>query len=292
MANLKEIRTRIASVKNTRQVTSAMKMVSAAKLRKAQDTILKIRPYTDELNLVAQKLAVAVGEEYESPLAQKRDQENILVILVTSNKGLCGIFNGAITKMATDWARSNHSDAISRGRLEFLTIGKKGNATVKREGFKIWKSVDELLDHNSFAKSTEVARELIDEFSQKRFDRIVLFYNQFKNAATQIPTIMNFLPIELKDGNKSGMSDDYILEPSPEVIIEDLLPKILQIGFHSAILDSIASEHGARMTAMHKATDNATDLLEELTLNYNKARQASITNEILEIVSGANALGK
>ncbi len=291
MANLKEIRTRIASVKNTRQVTSAMKMVSAAKLRKAQDAIQKIRPYTNELYKVARQIAAATDSEHQSPLTETRDVENVLFVLCTSNKGLCGAFNYQIAKAAINSARQiiQTNDA----QVEFLTIGKKGHEIVKREGFSVWKNMDQLLDDNTFAHSAGTTKKIVQEFTRGNFDKVVLFYNSFKNAGVQKVASIDFLPIELTNEKGEEEHDpNYILEPSAEEIIQDLMPRILEITFHSALLDSLASEHGARMTAMHKATDNATELIRDLTLNYNKARQAAITNEITEIVSGANALGK
>ncbi len=290
MANLKEIRTRIASVKNTRQVTSAMKMVSAAKLRKAQDAIQKIRPYTNELHKVARQIAAATENEHQSPLTESREVERVLFVLFTSNKGLCGAFNYQIAKAAIHYARQNFSQ---QGLVEFLTIGKKGHEVVKREGFNVWKNMDSLLDDHSFAQSAETTKIIVKEFTRGNFDKVVLFYNSFKNAGVQKVASTDFLPVELESETGEEEHDtNYILEPSADEIIQDLMPRILQITFHSALLDSLASEHGARMTAMHKATDNATDLIRDLTLNYNKARQAAITNEISEIVSGANALGK
>ena len=291
MANLKEIRTRIASVKNTRQVTSAMKMVAAAKLRKAQDAIFKIRPYTDALHKVAEQIAAAGEEDIISPLTEHREANNMLIVLFTSNKGLCGAFNYQVTKAAINHVKNEYHDLLEEDRVQFLTIGRKGDEIVKREGFQVWKNMDDLLDQSQFKESATVANEIIELFLNKEFDKVALFYNGFKNAAVQRVTNETFLPVEI-GGDEEGTDPNYILEPTAGEIVKDLMPKILQITFHSALLDSVASEHGARMTAMHKATENATDLIKDLTLNYNKARQAAITNEITEIVSGANALGK
>lgn len=293
MANLKEIRRRIASVKNTRQVTSAMKMVSAAKLRKAQDAIIQLRPYTMELSNLAQKIVAAAGSQVESPLIKKRDVKSVLIVLLTSNKGLCGAFNYQITKEAILFAKNKFPDLIAQGEVKFLTIGRKGDEIIRREGFPIYKRLDELIDDKSFAASSTLAKELMKIYETQQFDQINLLYNGFKNAAVQQVTNNQYLPIRLESNEQQEFGDDaYIFEPNATEIITDLLPRILEITFHSAILDSIAAEQGARMTAMHKATDNATELIKELTLNYNKARQAAITNEITEIVSGANALGK
>ena len=292
MANLKEIRTRIASVKNTRQVTSAMKMVSAAKLRKAQDAIIKIRPYTDQLHKVAEEISSAVGDDVSCPLTDERDINRLLVVLFASNKGLCGAFNYQIVKAAISYVKEHHQNLLSAGKVQFLTIGKKGDELIRRAGLNVWQNKDVLLDNHTFAESSKLSQDIMNRFVSKEFDKVVVFYNRFKNAGVQYPTQEDFLPVNIESGSTQKLDSNYIMEPSAHDIIQDLMPRILQISFHSAMLDSLASEHGARMTAMHKATDNASDLISELTLNYNKARQAAITNEITEIVSGANALGK
>jgi F-type H+-transporting ATPase subunit gamma len=292
MANLKEIRTRIASVKNTRQVTSAMKMVSAAKLRKAQDAIIKIRPYTDQLHKVAAEISSAAGDDISSPLVEQRDVNKLLVVVLSSNKGLCGAFNYQIAKAAMAFVKENYMNLLKAGKAQFLTIGKKGDEIIRREGFPVWKNADDLLDEANFANSSEISRDIMQRFINEEFDRVVVFYNAFKNAGVQYATREDFLPVKIESESDDQLDPNYIMEPTAGDIIQDLMPRILQISFHSAMLDSLASEHGARMTAMHKATDNASDLISELTLNYNKARQAAITNEITEIVSGANALGK
>jgi F-type H+-transporting ATPase subunit gamma len=292
MANLKEIRTRIASVKNTRQVTSAMKMVSAAKLRKAQDAIIKIRPYTDQLHKVAEEISSAAGDDVSSALTEERDINKMLVVVFASNKGLCGAFNYQIAKAAISYVKEQHQNLLSAGKVQFLTIGKKGDELIRRAGLTVWKNMDDLLDDPKFGGSANLSQEIMNRFVGGEFDRVVVFYNRFKNAGVQYPTREDFLPVIIESDSEQKMDSNYIMEPSAADIIQDLMPRILQISFHSAMLDSLASEHGARMTAMHKATDNASDLISELTLNYNKARQAAITNEITEIVSGANALGK
>jgi F-type H+-transporting ATPase subunit gamma len=292
MANLKEIRTRIASVKNTRQVTSAMKMVSAAKLRKAQDAITKIRPYTDQLHKVAGEISSAAGDEVFSALTEERDINKLLVVLFASNKGLCGAFNYQIAKAAMNYVKEQHSNLHKAGKVQFLTVGKKGHEIIRRERFEIWQNKDDLLDTPTFGASSLLSQDIMQRYVNKEFDKVVVFYNAFKNAGVQYATKEDFLPVKIESDSNQNTDPNYIMEPSAGEIITDLMPRILQISFHSAMLDSLASEHGARMTAMHKATDNASDLISELTLNYNKARQAAITNEITEIVSGANALGK
>lgn len=292
MANLKEIRTRIASVKNTRQVTSAMKMVSAAKLRKAQDAIIKIRPYTDQLHKVAAEISSAAGDDISSALIEEREVNKLLVVVFSSNKGLCGAFNYQIAKAAITFVKEQYQNLLKAGKVQFLTIGKKADEIIRREGFSVWRNADDLLENANFANSSELSGDLMQRFTNQEFDRVVVFYNAFKNAGVQYATREDFLPVKIEEDSEKHSDPNYLMEPSAGEIIQDLMPRILQISFHSAMLDSLASEHGARMTAMHKATDNASDLINELTLNYNKARQAAITNEITEIVSGANALGK
>ena len=217
----------------------------------------------------------------------------MLLVLLTSNKGLCGAFNYQITKEAILFAKKTFPELVAKNQVQFLTIGRKGGEIIRREGFPVYKSLDELLDQKTFVSSSAMAKELMRIYEKEEFDQINILYNGFKNAAVQRITNSQFLPISIDQNTEhENIEDAYIFEPNATEIISELLPRILEITFHSAILDSLASEHGARMTAMHKATDNASDLIKELTLNYNKARQAAITNEITEIVSGANALGK
>jgi F-type H+-transporting ATPase subunit gamma len=289
MANLKEIRTRIVSVTNTRQVTSAMKMVSAAKLRKSQDAIIKIKPYADRMQHIMETVSGTIKANLKSPLFRTSVNGNILVILITSNKGLCGVFNAGITRMALEWVKKERTQALANNQVKFFTVGKKGHDVLSRLNFDIIGREDNLIQKPSYDFTAFFVQELVKKFSTREFVEIVVFYNSFRNAASQQPKVETFLPIKMPDTTDSKPVD-FILEPSPEHILEELAPKMLEIRMHKVILDSIASEHGARMTAMHKATDNASELINTLKLNYNKARQDSITKEILEIVSGANAL--
>ena len=290
MANLKEIRTRITSVKSTKQITSAMKMVSAAKLRKAQDTALKLRPYSIKLKQIFAQLTLS-AEDLELPLAEQREVKKVLFVLITSNKGLCGAFNANVIKKSFQSIVDKYQEHNANDNIEFYAIGKKGSDLLKSKGVEVTYKNDDLVDSPGFSDISDFADRLMKEFESKEFDRIVLFYNQFKNAAVQILMEEQLLPIQAEEeDDDNGVNLDYILEPDKETIITELMPKTVRTQLYKAILDSVASEHGARMTAMHKATDNATELIKSLQLEYNKARQASITNEILEIVGGAEAL--
>tara|TARA_X000000368_G_scaffold5526_1_gene4277 strand:+ start:652 stop:1506 length:855 start_codon:yes stop_codon:yes gene_type:complete len=282
MANLKEIRNRISSVSSTMQITSAMKMVSAAKLKKAQDAITAMRPYSDKLTQMLVDLSSSV--DFENEFLQARKVENVLVVCITSNRGLCGAFNSNVIKECIELANSS-SDPVS-----FFCIGKKGNDILSKK-HNVIESNNEIFDDLTFENISIIADLLMKKYLDKEFDKIHVVYNKFKNAATQIVTKEQFLPIENNTSNdlEKG-SSDYIFEPSQIEIISELIPKSLKTQLYKSIRDSYASEHGARMTAMHKATDNATELRDQLKLTYNKARQAAITNEILEIVGGAEAL--
>ena len=291
MAGLKEIRTRIASVKTTRQVTSAMKMVSAAKLKKAQDAILQIRPYADKLHQILMSLSTSLENVEDSVYTQQRDPEKVLIILISSNRGLCGGFNTNITKKAVEIATTKYSKQLKLGKLDVVCIGKQGMRQAKHRGLSVSANYNELFDSISFESVSAISTAIMQAFVNGEYDCVELVYNQFKNAAVQIQTAEQFLPVEISEEEDMINSNyDFIYEPSQEEIIRDLIPRSLKIQFYKAILDSHAAEHGARMTAMHQATDNATELLKDLTLQYNKARQSTITGEILEIVSGAEAL--
>jgi F-type H+-transporting ATPase subunit gamma len=291
MAGLKEIRTRISSVKTTRQVTSAMKMVSAAKLKKAQDAILQIRPYADKLHEILVSISSSLEQAGDSIYTQDRAPEKILIVLISSNRGLCGGFNANIAKKAVQHVKSNYFMQHKQENVDFICIGKQGERQVKLRGMKVIEDENDLLDNLDFEHVNKLASRVMKSFADQKYDRIDLVYNQFQNAAVQINTAEQFLPVKVEK-DEAGRSDtsDYIYEPSKQFIIKELIPKSLRIQFYKALLDSNAAEHGARMTAMHQATDNATELLKDLTLQYNKERQATITNEILEIVSGAEAL--
>ena len=284
MSGLKEIRNRISSVSSTMQITNAMKMVSAAKLKKAQDSITATLPYSNKLSELIKNISASVDSDESSPLFEKRELKKPLLIVVTSNKGLCGGFNSSIIKETYSLASEYGSNTP-----DLLTIGKKGN-DILRKKFNVISSHNEVYDNFSYSSVKEIAENITQRFESEEYDEIVLVYNHFKNAATQIITKEQFLPILDDSVDTSNVPGDYIFEPNRTKILEELIPKSLAIQLFKAISDSIAGEHGARMTAMHKATDNATDLRDQLKLTYNKARQTAITNEILEIVGGAEAL--
>jgi len=284
MANLKEIRNRITSVSSTMQITSAMKMVSAAKLKKAQDAITAMRPYAEKLTELLQNVSASLDGENGSKYSEQRPVNKILVVAITSNRGLSGAFNANIVKQS-----KNLVEKIYAGKqVDFVTIGKKGNDIIKKTNTVI-NNNNSVFDDLTFHNVAAIAEELMQLFVEGQYDKIELVYNQFKNAATQIIITEQFLPIVPIESNTKNQVD-YLFEPSKEQIIEELIPLSLKTQLYKAIRDSFASEHGARMTAMHKATDNATELRNQLKLTYNKARQAAITNEILEIVGGAEAL--
>ncbi|MCB0456747.1 MAG: ATP synthase F1 subunit gamma [Flavobacteriaceae bacterium] len=285
MANLKEIRNRISSVSSTMQITSAMKMVSAAKLKKAQDAITAMRPYSETLTKLLQNLSATLDGDSGSKFAAQREVTNVLVVAITSNRGLAGAFNSNIVKEC----RKSLSEDYKGKHVQFVTFGKKGNDILKKTG-KVVDNNNAIFDDLSFENVSALAEKLMDLYAQGTFDKIVLVYNNFKNAATQVVMHEQYLPIQSLKSEDTKTTTDYIFEPSKEKIVEELIPKMLKTQLFKALRDSVASEHGARMTAMHKATDNATELRDELKLQYNKARQAAITGEILEIVGGAEAL--
>ncbi|CAM4082937.1 ATP synthase F1 subunit gamma [Gillisia limnaea] len=284
MANLKELRSRITSVSSTMQITSAMKMVSAAKLSKAQDSITQMRPYSEKLTELLQSLSATLDDDTSSKYAEQREVKNVLIVAISSNRGLAGAFNNNIVKGVRQIAAEKYSDK----NVSLYTIGKKASDVLKK-GFTISKTNNAIYDNLDYEHVAVIAEELMELFLDGTYDEIVFVYNQFKNAATQIITTEQFLPIE-KFVTDKNVTLDYIFEPTKVEIVRDLIPKSLKMQLFKAMSDSQASEHGARMTAMHKATDNATELRDSLKLSYNKARQASITNEILEIVGGAEAL--
>ena len=285
MANLKEIRNRIASVSSTMQITSAMKMVSAAKLKKAQDRITAMRPYANKLTELIQNLSVNFGGVGENSYTDIRPDKNILIVAITSNRGLCGGFNSNIIKETIRLVRED----FSTKKVDLLGIGKKGGDILSKTQTMISRH-DNLFDDLNFKDAAVVAVEVMEAFEKRTYDKVLLVYNRFKNAATQLVTVEQFLPIVSEEINSDKTTGDYLYEPSQAAIVNELLPKSLKMQLFKALRDSLASEHGARMTAMHKATDNATELRDQLKLTYNKARQAAITNEILEIVGGAEAL--
>jgi F-type H+-transporting ATPase subunit gamma len=292
MANLKAVRIRIASVKSTKQITSAMKMVSAAKLRRAQDKIVRLRPYASKLHEILVGLSQSLADsEIENVYGRISPPEKILVVVITSNRGLCGAFNANVIKEARKLVSEKYLDQFNKGNLTFLTIGKKGYDYLRKQKLKLLPEQNGLLYNLTFNNVSVVAEAVMVEFVAGEYDRVELIYNQFKNAAVQNLTCEQFLPVEtVAEGINNSVPTDYIYEPTKEDIVRELIPKSLKIQFYKAVLDSFVAEHGARMTAMHKATDNATSMIRDLTLLYNKARQAAITNQILEVVSGAEAL--
>jgi F-type H+-transporting ATPase subunit gamma len=287
MANLKEIRNRITSVGSTMQITSAMKMVSAAKLKKAQDGITQMRPYSEKLQEILGNLTSSLDMS-ENVYSQDREVKNVLIVAITSNRGLCGAFNNNIIKSTNQYIADNKDQNVT-----VATLGKKAYDAYKRTDYYLSdypEDLNEIYNDVKFENIVHLGDYLMESYVNGTYDKIILNYNRFKNAATQ--EIMNeqFLPIVQTQSEETTTSADYIFEPSKEEIVNELIPKSLKTQLYKAVLDSWASEHGARMTAMHKATDNADELKKELTLSYNKARQAAITNEILEIVGGAEAL--
>ena len=288
MANLKEVRTRIASVSSTQQITSAMKMVSAAKFRRAQNAIFGMRPYAAQLGEIISDIDVEDG--VQTVYHETRTPGSVLLVVVTSNKGLCGAFNSNVIKQAQ--ARMDYYVKEGKAEVKMITLGKRGSEFFAKQQGLVEASYDEVLDAPDFDSVSAVCEEVMRAFVDKKYDRVELIYNQFKNSLTQILSTEQFLPVAPKtaaDGEKKTRND-YLYEPDKETILREMIPLTLRSQFYRVVLDSLAAEHGARMTAMQKATDNATELLKELRLSYNKARQAAITNEIIEIVSGSEAL--
>ncbi|MCD4681965.1 MAG: ATP synthase F1 subunit gamma [Bacteroidales bacterium] len=294
MPNLKEVRIRIASVKSTQQITSAMKMVAASKLRRAQNAILQMRPYAAKLKEILQNLSASLDAGDDSSVfSEQRQPDKVLLVVISSNRGLCGAFNANVMKAANKLMSEKYSEQYKSGNLSLITIGKKVSEFYGKRDYDVIESLDHLFDTLTFENISPVAEKLMKFYEEKKYDRIEIVYNQFKNAATQMLVNEQFLPVEPVDneeGSAESIKADFIFEPNKKEIVRDLIPKSLKVQFYKALLDSFAAEHGARMTAMHLATDNAQELLKGLNLAYNKARQAAITNEILEIVSGAEAL--
>ena len=284
MSGLKEIRNRISSVSSTMQITNAMKMVSAAKLKKAQDSITATLPYSNKLSELVKNISASIDSVDSNPLFVSREVRKTLIIVITSNKGLCGGFNSNVIKEVY-----NISSEYGSNKPDLLTIGKKGDDILKKK-FNVISSNNDFFEQFSYLNVKSIASKIMQLYTDEKYDEVILVYNHFKNAATQMITKEQFLPISENTDNNVSTSGDYIFEPNRERILEELIPKTLSIQLFKSISDSIAGEHGARMTAMHKATDNASELRDQLKLTYNKARQTAITNEILEIVGGAEAL--
>lgn len=290
MAQLKEIRNRIASIQNTRQVTSAMKMVSAAKLKKAQDAILQITPYDHKLHEILQNLSLG-DVNFNSVFFTEPEVDDVLIVSVGSNRGLCGGFNSNVSKFAIVHVLDNYPLQLKAGKVKFLSIGRQVEKGLKTRKMHQYPPHHDLLDNHDFEEISAVVEQLMELFKSGQFQRIDVVYNKFKNAAVQELTAEQFLPISKPDeALKEVTRPDYIFEPTQEEILTSLIPQTLKMRFYRILLDSNAAEHGARMTAMHQATDNATEMLKELKTTYNNARQAAITNEILEITAGAEAL--
>jgi len=293
MPNLKDIRIRINSVKTTRQVTSAMKMVSAAKFKKAQDDISHIRPYVDRLAGIIFDLSQSLDEGIEFEWSSQRGDDKVLLVVISSNRGLCGAFNSNVIKETEKVIQTKFAQQFKQGTLDIFAIGKQAQKLLNSHGYKVKKDFNDLYTYFTFEAVKDIAKEIMDAFLNGTYDNIVLIYNEFKNAAVQIVKSDQFLPLQLPELDEEYKSEiDYIVEPDNVSFIKKVIPDALQTMFYRVILESLASEHGARMTSMHKATDNATEMLSDLQLAYNKARQGAITTEILEIVGGAEALKK
>jgi F-type H+-transporting ATPase subunit gamma len=285
MANLKEIRNRISSVGSTMQITSAMKMVSAAKLKRAQDAILQMRPYANKLTELLVNLSSSLDSSEGGDFSVNREIKNVLLIPITSNRGLCGGFNANIIKQTISLINNDYNDKT----VSVISIGKKSSEYFRNNNYNVISSHDDIFSDLTYDSVAKIAEDIMQSYLDLKYDKVILVYNQFKNAATQNVMSENYLPVESPE-EEGTVIGDYIFEPEKKEIIEQLIPKSLKTQLFKAVLDSHASEHGARMTAMHKATDNASELKKDLTLSYNKARQAAITAEILEIVGGAEAL--
>ena len=293
MANLKEVRIRIDSVNSTRQITSAMKMVAASKLRKSQNAITAMRPYSAKLQELVQNLSKSMEHTSDGKYSVQRPAERILLVPVTSNRGLCGAFNTNVIRATTKLIAESYQQQFEAGNVSLFPIGKKGEEFFRTRNYKILGSNIHVFDNLNFNAIVPIADQFMKAFVDEEFDQIIFIYNQFKNAGTQILMHEQLLPVEMPavDENEQYEGVDYLFEPDKAAILDELIPKTLKMQVYKMILDSFASEHGARMISMHKATDNATEMIKDLKLIYNKARQASITNQIIEIVSGANALG-
>lgn len=291
MPNLKEVRIRIASVQSTQQITSAMKMVAASKLRKGQNAIIQLRPYAKKLLEILQNLTASLEGSGESIYAESREVRKVLIVVMASNRGLCGAFNSNVIKATLKHIQSNYSSHLETGRISLITIGRKASEYFRKNHYQVIESYDGIYDSMTFDAVSSIAERLMERFAGGEYDRVDIVYNQFRNAAVQRLIVEQFLPVLPLVGDQTQkFQTDYLFEPDKHRIITELIPRSLKIQFFKDLLDSYASEMGARMTAMHQATDNASELLKELKLSYNKARQAAITKELLEIVTGAEAL--
>ena len=290
MGNLKEIRTRISSFESTEKITSAMKLVSAAKFRRSQQAIIALRPYSNKLSEIMSSLSDAADTAEGMPLFDQRSPETVVVIAITSNQGLCGSFNSSIIKETNRTLKEKYAKQVETGQVQLICLGKKGKEALGKT-YPLMLANEQVLDKPEFAEISAIAEDLMGKFTKKEIDRVEVVYNQFVNAATQRVTVEQFLPVAPQQTEgESTLKNDFIFEPSKEELFKTLTPRILKLQLYKMLIDSIASEHGARMTSMSKATDNANEMLKELRLKYNNARQSAITNELIEIVSGAEAL--
>lgn len=289
MANLKEVRTRIESVNSTKQITSAMKMVAASKLRKAQNSIMALRPYADKFSEILER--IMADSQLPTANGQQPASNNILIIPLSSNKGLCGTFNANVIRETMNLIKNEYQDLFDNGKVDILCVGSKVEEALRFKKYPVVGNENILLDDITYDNAAAFAERLMKYFDDKKYDKIVFVYNQFKNAATQALVTEQFLPvISQQPADNSQEPTDYIFMPNKEDIFKEMLPKSLKLQVYKILLDSYASEQGARMISMTQATDNATELLKELNISYNKARQSAITNELVEIISGANAL--
>lgn len=290
MGNLKEIRVRIASVQSTQKITSAMKLVSAAKLRRAQNAIIGLRPYSNKLNEILSNLSSSLENSAEMPLLKARNIEKVVLVVISSNRGLCGGFNSNIVKEVIRVVENRYAQQNQEGNLQLICLGKKAAEQLSKK-YNVISVNEEVIETSQFTVISDLAEKLMKQYINREVDKVEVIYNRFQNAATQYVQTENYLPVENLTAQQDNATNiDYIFEPSREELVSELIPKILKLQLYKTLIDSIASEHGARMTSMAKATDNATEILKELKLKYNNARQAAITNELNEIVSGANAM--
>ncbi len=290
MGNLKEIRVRIASVQSTQKITSAMKLVSAAKLRRAQNAIIGLRPYSNKLNEILSNLSSSLENSAEMPLLKTRNIEKVVLVVISSNRGLCGGFNSNIVKEVIRVVENRYAQQNQEGNLQLICLGKKAAEQLSKK-YNVISVNEEVIETSQFTVISDLAEKLMKQYINREVDKVEVIYNRFQNAATQYVQTENYLPVENLTAQQDNATNiDYIFEPSREELVSELIPKILKLQLYKTLIDSIASEHGARMTSMAKATDNATEILKELKLKYNNARQAAITNELNEIVSGANAM--
>ena len=293
MAGLKEVRTRIASVISTQQITSAMKMVAASKLRKAQNNIVALRPYASKLKGIIQNLS-ANGTMGDNIFTKVEDPNKVLLVVITSNRGMCGAFNSSVNKATLEHIHTTFNDQFKKGNLDLITVGRKGTEFFTRRNYKVIANFNNIFDSLDYQNVSGIANQIMDWYKDKTYSRVDIIYNQFKNAATQVLAVEQMLPVvpEKVEVTVTQFHNDYIFEPEEEELLAAVIPQLLRIQLYKALLDSYASEFGARMTAMHKATENAGEILKDLKIRYNNARQASITKELIEIVSGAEQLKK